>query len=253
MPGLLAGKTAIITGGNSGIGRATALRFAEEGAQVVIAARREAQGQEVVNDVKSAGGEAIFVRTDVSRPADVEAMVARAVDAYGRIDCAFNNAGVASGHGPIHETTEADWDWTVDINLKGVWLCMKYEIAEMLAQGGGVIVNNSSTAGLFGYADNPIYAASKYGVTGLTTSVALQYATQSIRVNAVCPGWIRTHMTAGAEPEEGRREAQALDETPMRRMASADEVAEAVVWLCSDKASFVTGVALPVDGGLVAR
>ncbi len=151
MQRLLEGSVAIITGGNSGIGRATALRFAEEGARVVIAARREAQGREVLGEIKRAGGEAIFVRTDVSRPADVEAMVARAVEAYGRIDCAFNNAGVATGHGLVHETKVEDWDRTVDVNLKGVWLCMKYEIAQMVTQSGGAIVNNSSTAGLVGY------------------------------------------------------------------------------------------------------
>ncbi len=253
MQRLLEGSVAIITGGNSGIGRATALRFAEEGARVVIAARREAQGQEVLGAIKRAGGEAIFVRTDVSRPADVEAMVARAVEAYGRIDCAFNNAGVATGHGLVHETKVEDWDRTVDVNLKGVWLCMKYEIAQMVTQSGGAIVNNSSTAGLVGYEESAIYTASKYGVTGLTTSVALQYATKGIRVNAVCPGWIRLPVTMEGDAEPQERESQAVRETPMRRMASVEEVAEAVVWLCSDKASFVTGVAMPVDGGLVAR
>ncbi len=253
MQRLLEGSVAIITGGNSGIGRATALRFAEEGARLVIAARRETQGQEVLEEIKRAGGEAIFVRTDVSRPADVEAMVARTVEAYGRIDCAFNNAGVALGHGLVHETTVEDWDRTVDVNLKGVWLCMKYEIAQMVTQSGGAIVNNSSTAGLVGYEESAIYTASKYGVTGLTTSVALQYATKGIRVNAVCPGWIRLPVTREGDAEPEERESQAVRETPMRRMASAEEVAEAVVWLCSDKASFVTGVAMPVDGGLVAR
>lgn len=176
-------------------------------------------------------------------------MVSKTVEAYGRLDCAFNNAGVGSAGGLIHESTSDEWDYINDINLKGVWLCMKYEIAQMLEQGGGAIINDSSTAGLFGYENNPIYAASKFGVVGLTQSVALQYAQRGIRVNAVCPGWIRTPMVG----DSIERETEALAETPMYRFGKPEEIASAVLWLCSDGASFVTGHAMPVDGGLVAQ
>lgn len=250
MANQFSGKVALVTGGNSGIGKAAALAFAREGAKVVVAARRVPEGEAVVSEIVSSGGEAIFVRADVSQESDVEAMVARAVDAFGWIDCAFNNAGVIVRQGPLHESTADDWDPQININLRGVWLCMKYEIAQMLKQGGGAIVNNSSTAGLVGYANNPIYAASKFGVTGLTMSAALQYATQGIRINAICPGWTITPMVNPADPDQN---AQAMAETPMQRLATADEQAEAALWLCSDAASFVTGHAMPVDGGMIAQ
>ena len=249
MAGQFEGKVALVTGGNSGIGKATAIMFAEEGAKVVITARRVPEGEQTVDEIRKAGGEAIFVKTDVSVEAEVEAMVSKTVEAYGRLDCAFNNAGVGSAGGLIHESTSDEWDYVNDINLKGVWLCMKYEIAQMLEQGGGAIVNDSSSAGLLGYANNPIYAASKFGVVGLTQSVALQYAQRDIRVNAVCPGWIRTPMVGSSTD----REAQALAETPMYRFGKPEDIASAVLWLCSDGASFVTGHAMPVDGGLVAQ
>jgi NAD(P)-dependent dehydrogenase (short-subunit alcohol dehydrogenase family) len=249
MAGQFDGKVALVTGGNSGIGKATAMRFAEEGAKVVIAARRVTEGEQAAEEIRKAGGDAFFVKTDVSIEAEVEAMVSKTVEAYGRLDCVFNNAGISSAGSLIHESTSDEWDYINDINLKGVWLCMKYEIIQMLEQGSGAIVNNSSTAGLFGYANNPIYAATKFGVVGLTQSVALQYAQQSIRVNAVCPGWIRTPMVG----DSIERETQALAETPMYRLGISEEIAHAVLWLCSDAASFVTGHAMPVDGGLVAQ
>jgi len=230
------GKVALVTGGNSGIGKAAALAFAREGAKVIVAARRVPEGEAVAAEIRASGGEAIFIQADVSRESDVEAMVSKAVDAFGRLDCAFNNAGIGIGHGPLHQSTADDWDPQININLRGVWLCMKHEIVQMLRQGGGAIVNNSSTAGLAGYANNPIYAASKFGVTGLTMSTALQYATQGIRINAICPGWTITPMVDPANPDQN---AQAMAETPMKRLASADEQAEAALWLCSDAASFV--------------
>ena len=245
------GRVAVVTGGNSGIGRATAIRFAQEGAKVVVAARRIQQGEETVEEIRGAGGEAIFVRTDVSKAAEVESMVSRTVEAYGRLDYAFNNAGTGTG-GPMHEATEEDWDRVIDVNLKGVWLCMKYEIAQMLAQSGGAIVNVSSVAGLVGEGNAPIYAASKFGVVGLTRSSALQYARSGIRINAVCPGAV---LTPGLQRTfEGRPEVEEWfgAHEPIGRLGEPNEIAEAVVWLCSDAASFVTGVAMPVDGGMVA-
>ncbi len=253
MPDKFRGKVALVTGGNSGIGKATALAFAAEGAKVVIAARREQEGARVVEQIEVAGGEAHFIKTDVSNEADVDAMVRQTVGRFGRLDYAFNNAGVGGGGGPIHESESADWDRIVSINLKGVWLCMKYEIAFMREQGFGAIVNNSSSAGLAGYAENAIYAASKFGVTGLTMSAAVQYADQGIRKNAVSPGWTLTPMVEEPGSAESEGDSQALDETPQKRIAAPEEIAEAALWLCSDAASFVTGVALPVDGGLLAQ
>lgn len=253
MPEKFEGKVALVTGGNSGIGKATALAFATQGAKVVLAARREQEGARVVDQIMDAGGEAHFVRTDVSIETDVDAMVRQAVVRFGRLDYAFNNAGVGGGGGPIHEAESADWDRIIDINLKGVWLCMKYEIAYMKVQGFGAIVNNSSTAGVAGYANNAIYAASKFGVNGLTMSAAVEYADQGIRINAVCPGWTLTPMVGETDVAGSERESQALGETPQKRIAAPEEIAEAALWLCSDAASFVTGVALPVDGGLLAQ
>jgi NAD(P)-dependent dehydrogenase (short-subunit alcohol dehydrogenase family) len=250
MEGQFHGKVALVTGGNSGIGAATALGFAREGAKVVIAARRKAEGEATVERIENAGGDAIFVQTDVSQPDQVEAMVAEAVERYGRLDYAFNNAGVGIT-GSLHEFPEDDWDLTMDVNLKGVWLCMKCEIAQMLKQNGGVIVNDSSTAGLGASAWNAVYSASKHGVIALTKSAAQQYGHNGIRVNAVCPGWIETPMSQpvlGGNPE---LQAQ-IAKQPIGRIGTPDEVAEVVTWLCSDAASFVTGLAMAVDGGLFA-
>ncbi len=245
-----AGKVALVTGGNSGIGRATAVAFAAAGAAVVIAARRVEEGEATVAEIRAAGGQALFVRTDVAVGAEVEALVARTVAEYGRLDCAFNNAGI-SGGGLLHEVTEADWDRMIAVNLKGVWLCLKYEIIQMLKQGGGAIVNDSSVAGLIGYGRSTHYAASKHGVIGLTKSAALQYAKRGIRINAVCPGMIKTPMIDRAIANPGV-EAWFLTRLPLGRAGQPEEVARAVTWLCSDEASFVSGVAFPVDGATAA-
>jgi NAD(P)-dependent dehydrogenase (short-subunit alcohol dehydrogenase family) len=252
MPGLFEGKVALVTGANSGIGRATALAFARGGAKVVVAARRKVESEETVGEIERTGGEALFARADVSSENDVRAMVESVVRAYGRLDYAFNNAGALGGPGPLADVPKAAWDNVIGVNLTGVWLCMKYEIPAMLAGRGGAIVNNASVAGLRGYPRDPIYAASKYGVVGLTLSAAVQYASQGIRINAVCPGWIQTPMTA-ALSDDTELAAAALAMHPIGRVARPEEVAESVIWLCSDAASFITGVALPVDGGRTAR
>ncbi len=253
MAGLLENQVALITGGSSGIGRASALVFAEEGAKVVVAARRIAEGEETARLVRAAGGDAAFVRADVSKNGDVEAMVRFAVETYGRLDCAFNNAGVEKDSLRIVDFPQEDWDEVIAINLTGVWLCMKHEIRQMLAQGAGAIVNNSSTDGLVGDGNvNAAYVASKHGVVGLTKSVGLEYARQNIRVNAVCPGWVRTPMVTDGVTE-AQVQATVEREEPVGRIGEPEEVARAAAWLCSDAASFITGAALPVDGGFVAR
>lgn len=256
MSGLLEGKVALVTGGSSGIGRATALAFAREGANVVIAANKNVKGgQEAVRLIKKAGGEAIFIKTDVSKRTDVELMVKKSVETYGRLDCAFNNAGVeGSPFTHIVDYSEETWDHVISINLKGAWLCMKYEVSQMVRQGSGSIVNMSSTAGLVGsQVGNSAYVASKHGVVGLTKAVALEYAGQGIRVNAVCPAIIRTPMSEKLFGGDPQREAQMAALQPIGRVGTPDEVAAAVVWLSSDAASYITGHALPVDGGLIAK
>ena len=247
----LEGKVALITGGNSGIGKATSIAFAESGAKVVVAARRFNEGEQTVEEIRQAGGEAIFIKTDVARAEEVEALVSKTVSTYDKLDYAFNNAGIGGG-GPLHESTEEDWNRVVNINLKGTWLCMKYQITQMLKQGGGAIVNNSSAAGLTGYSRNPLYSASKHGVIGLSKSAALQYVTKGIRINVVCPGLIMTPMIESAyDSGPGVKEwFESLQ--PTGRGGSPGEVAQAVLWLCSDFASFITGVALPVDGGALS-
>ena len=195
MPGSLKGRVALITGGSSGIGRATALAFAREGARVVIGNRRVSDGEETVRRVRAAGGEAMLVRTDVTQAAHIEMLVAKTVETHGRLDCAFNNAGVTGDIARTAECTEENWDRTMSVNLKGVWLAMKYEILQMLKQGGGVIVNNASVAGLVGMRGGPAYSASKGGVVQLTRTAALEYAKLGIRINAVCPGFVSTPMT----------------------------------------------------------
>jgi len=247
------GKVALITGGGSGIGRATALIFAREGAKVVVADIVAPGGEETVQLIKAAGGEAVFVKTDVSQPADVEAMVKKTVETYGRLDCAFNNAGIEGVIQPTVEYGETPWDRVIAINLKGVWLCMKYELQQMLKQGNGAIVNTASIAGLVGLPGFSAYVAAKHGVNGLTKTAALEYAKAGIRVNAVCPGAIRTPMFERGVRDNPGIEEQIVAAEPVGRMAAPAEVGEAVVWLCSDAASFVTGLPMAVDGGWVAQ
>jgi len=247
----LEGKVALVTGGSSGIGRAAALKFASEGAKVVIADVNAEGGESTVRLIRDGGGEAIFVSTDVARATEVEALVTRAVQVYGRLDAALNNAGI-SIEGRVHEISEEEWDRLLGINLKGVWLCMKYELIQMLKQGSGAIVNMSSVWGVVGMTGEAPYVASKHGVNGLTKAGALDYAREGIRVNEVCPGLIHTPMTAATLSDPVRR-GRVVSRGPIGRAGTAEEVAEAAVWLCTDAASYVTGHALVVDGGYVAQ
>ncbi len=252
MAGDLQNKVAIITGGTSGIGREAAVLFAQAGAKVVIAGRREAEGAETAALVRAAGGEALFVKTDVAKAADVQALVQKTVEKFGRVDVAFNNAGIEGVWVPIVEQSEEDWDRTIDINLKGVWLCLKYQVQQMLKQGGGgAIVNMSSIAGLMGGAGAAAYCATKHGVIGLTRSAALEYASKKIRVNAVCPAVIETPMADRifGEPEVTKH---ILSLHPLGRFGTSREVAEAVLWMCSEKSAFMTGHYIVLDGGFLA-
>ena len=246
------GKVVIVTGGSYGIGRAAAIGFARRGAKVAIADIDVRRGEETTRSIQAAGGEAIFVKADVSSESDVEALVKKTVQTYGKLDCAFNNAGIHKVFASTLEFTAADWEEMIDVNLKSVWLCMKYEIAEMLKQGKGSIVNTSSAAGLVGAPSNPAYPASKHGVVGITKSTALEFARRGIRINCVCPGPIRTGMNESlvrTNPDM----VKAMDQkVPMGRIGEPEEVAAAAIWLCSDEASYITGAILPVDGGIVA-
>lgn len=244
-------RTIIITGAASGIGRATAIRFAALGANVV--ASDVTEGTEVMADIAAAGGRAVFVHCDVSKEDDVKAMVAAAVKEYGRLDYAFNNAGIEGATGAMHDMTSESWDHVIGTNLTGVWLCMKYEIPEMLKGGGGAIVNCSSIAGLVGFPMAGPYVASKHAVVGLTRVAALENAKTGIRVNAVCPGVIRTPMITRYVGGDPQAEAQLTMAEPMGRMGRPEEIADSVVWLCSDASSFITGQSIPVDGGWVAQ
>jgi NAD(P)-dependent dehydrogenase (short-subunit alcohol dehydrogenase family) len=248
----LEGKVGLVTGGTSGIGRETAVLFAKAGAKVVVAGRREVEGQETIELIQTAGGDGLFVRADVSKASQVEALVQKVVEKFGRLDVAFNNAGIEGVWVPIVEQSEEDWDRTIDINLKGTWLCLKYEIQQMLKQGsGGAIVNMASIAGLIGSAAAATYSASKHGVLGLTKSSALETARSGIRINAVCPAVIETPMGErlfGAPAV--RRNIIGLH--PIGRFGRPAEIAEAVVWMCSDRASFMTGQSLVLDGGFLA-
>jgi NAD(P)-dependent dehydrogenase (short-subunit alcohol dehydrogenase family) len=248
----LLNKVAIVTGGTSGIGRDTAVLFAQAGVKVVVAGRREVEGNETVEMIRAAGGDGFFVKTDVAIAAEVQALVRKTVEKFGRLDIAFNNAGIEGNLVPIVIQPEADWDRTIDINLKGTWLCLKYEIQQMLKQrSGGAIVNMASVAGLVGSAGFATYCASKHGVMGLTKSAALETARKGIRVNAVCPAVIETPM---GERIFGGPEVKpyAIGLHPIGRFGKPMEVAEAVVWMCSDRASFMTGQSLVLDGGFLA-
>jgi NAD(P)-dependent dehydrogenase (short-subunit alcohol dehydrogenase family) len=245
------GKVALITGGTSGIGRATAVAFAREGARVVVAGRRPEEGAETVRLIKQAGGDGLFVRADVSRDADVRAVVEQTLKQFGRLDVALNNAGIEQTPEPLTQTTEDSYDKIIDINVKGVWLSLKYEIPAMLRTGGGAIVNTSSVGGLIGMANVPVYIASKHAVIGLTKAVALEYAKQGIRVNAVAPGGVETAMFdrfLTVVPREAM-----MNMHPIGRAGQPEEIAAGVVWLCSPAASFVTGQTLALDGGFTAQ
>jgi NAD(P)-dependent dehydrogenase (short-subunit alcohol dehydrogenase family) len=248
----LEGKVGLVTGGTSGIGRETAVLFAKAGAKVVVAGRRELEGKETIELIRAAGGDGLFVKTDVSKASEVEALVQRSVEKFGRVDVAFNNAGIEGVWVPIIEQSEEDWDRTIDINLKGIWLCLKHEIQQMLKQGGGgAIVNMASIAGLVGSAGAAAYVASKHGVVGLTKSAALETARSGIRINAVCPAVIETPMGKRLFGTPAVRK-NLLGFHPIGRFGRPTEIAEAVVWMCSDRASFMTGQSLVLDGGFLA-
>lgn len=250
--GILEGKTALVTGGASGIGRATAILMSREGAQIVVSDINEMGGTETVMQIKAAGGEAVFLRADVSKAADVEALVQHAVAEYGRLDVAFNNAGIGGDLSPIHQKSEAEWDQVIAVNLKGVWLSMKYEIPAILASGGGAIVNMASVAGLGGFRMAAAYSASKHGVIGLTRTAALELAKHRIRVNAVCPYFTDTPMVQTMIDAAPVMKEMTISASPMKRLGDVSETAAAVVWLASDQASYITGHALPIDGGVTA-
>ncbi len=250
MPGAMRDRAGLVTGAASGIGRACAVRFAREGARVIVADldSARARGEETVEMIADRGGEAEFFPCDVSRSPDNEALVGRVVERYGRLDFAHNNAGIGV-HCLFHETSDEDFDRVIAVNLRGTFLGMKHQIRQMLSQGGGAIVNTSSNAGLRAVMQLSAYTASKHGILGLTKNASVEYANDGIRVNAVCPGAIMTPLMSEQPPD---RQAEILAPQAMTRAGQPEEVAAAVVWLCSDEASFVTGVAMPVDGGSVA-
>ena len=250
----LDGKVAVVTGGASGIGRATALAFAQCGANVVVADIDDAGARGTLEQIERAGAKSLYVRTDVSKEAQCERMVASAVKAFSRLDIAFNNAGIMAAYGEkLHESTEEEWDRLMAVNFKGVFLCMKHELRQMLAQGGGVIVNTASAVGRIGTANSVTYPAAKHGVVGMTRCAALQYARSGIRINAICPGLVETPITQRMrEMEQGFDEKRA-NFIPMGRICTPDEIAQAVVWLSSGAASYVTATSMLVDGGWVAE
>ena len=247
----LENRVALVTGAASGIGRATAIALATEGAKVIVSDVNITSGEETAHLLTEAGHEAIFIPCDVTRSIQVESMVRRTVSSFGRLDCAVNNAGVGGDMTPTDLREEATWDMVLGINLKGVWLSMKYELAPMLEQSRGSIVNVSSAAGLVGFRYASAYSASKHGVIGLTRSAALEYARKNIRINAVCPGFTETPMVANMTDTNPKMVEATINAIPMRRLGTAEEIAQAILWLCSDDSSFVTGHALSVDGGTV--
>ena len=255
--GLVSGKVALVTGSGAGIGRAAALKFAEEGAKVVVSDVNSDGGNETVALVKQMGGDAVFAEADVAKAAEVEALIAKAVDAFGQLDCACNNAGVEGKIVPIAEQLEDDFDRVMAINAKGTFLCLKYEIAHMLKNGGGSIVNLSSVAGLIGFYGLGPYVASKHAINGLTKNAALEYSRMGIRVNSICPGGIETRMLDSlvAQSSDGRIGTHEMMDPlhPIGRMGKPTEVAELIVWLCSTRATFMTGANITIDGGYFAQ
>ena len=246
---ILENKVALVTGGTSGIGKATALTFGKAGAKVVFSGRREKEGEDTANLIRQSGAECLFVRSDVSSEAEVKALIQKTVEYYGRLDCAFNNAGIDPPTKPLHEQSVEDFDKLMAINVRGLFLCMKYEIQQMLTQGVGVIVNNSSMGGLIAFAGMSPYIASKHAVMGLTRSAALDYAKQGIRINAVNPGLIATDMINRLADGNSEQMASIV---PMGRLGQAEEIAVTVVFLCSDAASYITGQPIVIDGGYTA-
>ncbi|MEC4816228.1 MAG: SDR family oxidoreductase [Scytonema sp. PMC 1069.18] len=243
------GKVAFVTGAANGIGRATALAFAREGAHVVVADVSEQDNQETARAIKDLGGRALVVKCDVTRTEDVKAALSKTIETFGRLDFAFNNAGVEQKKAATAEIEEQEWDRIVNTDLRGVFLCMKYEIPLMLKQGGGAIVNTSSGAGVIGIKGGAAYTAAKHGVIGLTKAAALDYASQNIRINAVAPGYIDTPMMDRFTGGTAQGREQVIAQEPIARVGKPEEIANAVVWLCSDASSFVVGHALVVDGG----
>jgi len=243
-------KVVLVTGGTSGIGRATAAAFAREGAMVIIAARRENLGNDAAGEITANGGNAVFIKTDIRIPEDIDSLFQKILAGYGRLDVAFNNAGLSSlGMPPAAKIAEEEWDDILNTNLRGAWLCLKHEISQMLKQGGGVIVNTASVLGVTGEYGLASYCASKHGIIGLTKTAALEYAHKNIRINAVCPGPIRTEMMEAPMAQFPKMKDMLIAKTPMRRIAEPEEIAGAVLWLCSDASSFMTGKELVVAGG----
>lgn len=248
------GKVAIVTGASSGIGLHTVLAFVEKGASVVVADIDEQAGVEVVKNIEESGGQALFVKTDVSDGAQVRTLIDKTIERFGRLDYAVNNAGIGGESVPTAEVTQEGWQRVIDINLTGVWLCMKHQIQAMLDTGGGAIVNVASILGKVGFSNAPAYVSAKHGVVGLTKSAAMEYATQGVRINVVCPGFIYTPMLENAGMAKGTEMYNYIASLhPMQRMGTPREVADMIVWTCSDEASFVTGTSLLVDGGYTAQ
>jgi NAD(P)-dependent dehydrogenase (short-subunit alcohol dehydrogenase family) len=245
----LAGKVALVTGGTSGIGKATALAFSAAGAKVVFSGRREPEGEDIANLIRNSGAECLFVRSDVASETDVRSLIQKTVESYGRLDIAFNNAGIEGCSKPLHEQLIEDFDRLMAINLRGLFVCMKYEIQQMLTQGSGVIINNSSAAGLVGMSGFSPYVASKHAVMGLTRAAALDYAKQGIQINAVNPGFIATEIIDRFSTKNPAMEQQLASLVPMGRIGKPEEIAATVVFLCSAAASYITGQSLVVDGG----
>ena len=252
MGGQFDGKVALVTGGNAGIGEASALQFAREGARVAISARRSAEGERVASRIRDGGGEAVFIQSDMADPEQVEAMVETTVSTFGGLDYAFNNAGIVLDVGLTHEHTEEDWDSTIDINMRGLWLCLKHEIPRMIERGGGAVVNNSSTAGLQGGVGRMAYRVSKAGVNMMTRTAALEYGGKGVRVNAVLPGAIHTPILDRMEVATPGISDEILGRMVVGRIGTSEEIAAGVIWLCSDAASFVNGALLSIDGGTTA-